>query len=981
MTPTPTPTPTLPPNSYQLLDAAVARGEITRDQAATYKVYALFGARSEIPTPYISTEPVPGDGTMLFLEAVKEWAQLSPATQALINDFITPKEFTPTMPSAMPAARSTQSVAATRTPTLAPTRATPTALRNTIVITPSETGAPSFAVLSSNLPPTSTLTYAPVRLKWTGAPLPQTKTLAPAQPTAVLKAGALANNWETLVEDNFENAFPPPTCVVTDATRAGGFERYWGQDSLRASSGTQSMWPARAGANGLNPATNNYANTMDSWFVCGPYDFTNAQNLQTRFRRWVEDIPGNGSDFVGFVYSTTGNLWDGVLWWGVQPQWVEETFLISQYAGQPQVWVAFVFRSNGDGVTGKGVWIDDLSITRTALPAASVDLAVQMTASATRGNVGQPLTYTISATNKGTVAANGTTLNFQSSTAVFTDTRFARVTSSQGACTKTDNATTACALNTLNANSVVTVTVVITPTVQTPATITNTVQITSTVPPPELNATDNQVTQTTAIALPQLAYFIHRCGLTEYYDTPEGNFRIHYARSYPNIPWPLRDQWHEEDCSIKEPNSLDTNGYPLAIVKLGESLEASNRKYAAMGYSVDRTYREPASGRNPIYLGSEPVWICPDGLPSYWFCWNNGSVSLRSGITFSRNLTAAPRFNPGWPIDAQRVSAAHEYFHTVQYTYLPASCELGGIPLCFDEFWWQEATADWAEHKVYENAGWYPGRLDKLLGSPDSMVTAFDNKKYGSFILATFLEQKVANSDVVIRRTWEERTTQSNMLTAIDRTLRDYYSTNLEAEFPKFTWYNYFLNSNTYTPTVTVYIDWRNVTGNPSSQPEWQLFRRWLDQSRQDFDNNAGVLAEQVLFDPTRLSKSGPSQIPNTIDPLGAAYIEFFQQGLIIPIGGHVDLNFTVTIPGGASIPSTDRPQVSVLPVAGDFNVDVHPPNNFINPVADPNTRNLTYAWASSSFANYRRVAVIISNPSRNVGRITFNYSSSIVIH
>jgi len=297
-----------------------------------------------------------------------------------------------------------------------------------------------------------------------------------------------------------------------------------------------------------------------------------------------------------------------------------------------------------------------------------------------------------------------------------------------------------------------------------------------------------------------------------------------------------------------------------------------------------------------------------------------------------------------------------------------------------NELWWQEATASWAENKVYDNAGWYAEHLDKLLSTPNSMVTVFDDRKYGSFIFATYLEQQVANSDAVIRRTWERRATGSNMLTVIDWTLQNYYSTNLADEFPKFAWYNYFLNSNTYTRTVAVYTVWNNVSGNPTSEMEWQLFRSWLQPPRNDFQNSAGVLVDQVFFDPSTMSKSGPSRIPNTIDALGAAYIEFFQQGLTIPIGGSVDLNFTIAIPGGTNIPIADRPRVSVLPIPGDFNANVHPPNAFINPIADATGQNLLYSQTIPSFHNYRHVAVIISNPSPNAGRISFLYSSNIAI-
>lgn len=80
----------------------MAHGEITKDQAAVYKIYALFGVGSpSLPAQYISSVPVLGDGTMLFLEALKDWDQLSPSTQNFINDFITPKEITPQLTHAI----------------------------------------------------------------------------------------------------------------------------------------------------------------------------------------------------------------------------------------------------------------------------------------------------------------------------------------------------------------------------------------------------------------------------------------------------------------------------------------------------------------------------------------------------------------------------------------------------------------------------------------------------------------------------------------------------------------------------------------------------------------------------------------------------------------------------------------------------------------------------------------------------------------
>lgn len=112
------------PNTFQLIDADLARNAITRDQAAAYKMYTLFGARDAVPSQYFNAAPVPGDGTMLFVEAMQGWDQLSPQTKTLINDFITPKEITATLPLSLMAPfrtdGATQAARITTPPAFAP---------------------------------------------------------------------------------------------------------------------------------------------------------------------------------------------------------------------------------------------------------------------------------------------------------------------------------------------------------------------------------------------------------------------------------------------------------------------------------------------------------------------------------------------------------------------------------------------------------------------------------------------------------------------------------------------------------------------------------------------------------------------------------------------------------------------------------------------------------------------------------------------
>ncbi|MBI5034249.1 MAG: hypothetical protein HZB51_27320 [Chloroflexi bacterium] len=86
-------------NTFELIDRAWLNGDIDIEHATLYKVWALFGAKYDLPPQYFSQVPVHGDGTGLFLYAVEGWELLSPPTRKTVNDFITPHEYTTTLPS------------------------------------------------------------------------------------------------------------------------------------------------------------------------------------------------------------------------------------------------------------------------------------------------------------------------------------------------------------------------------------------------------------------------------------------------------------------------------------------------------------------------------------------------------------------------------------------------------------------------------------------------------------------------------------------------------------------------------------------------------------------------------------------------------------------------------------------------------------------------------------------------------------------
>lgn len=221
-------------------------------------------------------------------------------------------------------------------------------------------------------PQTSSFSSTVVGLTWQGAPLPKGRTFAKSYPVPPPNPGDLVDNWELLVRDDFEQTVPiTSSCFITEGNFFGPPQgRFWGPDTSKFYSGAKSIWPARGGPNGLDPSVSgtNYPPGLDSWLICGPYDFTYGQYAEVNFKFWRQFT--DPSDFVGFVYRSTLSTWDAVIYPGStisQSMWLTQTLSFptpggQPVAGQPQVWIAVVFRSNPDGNVGKGVWVDDLKI-------------------------------------------------------------------------------------------------------------------------------------------------------------------------------------------------------------------------------------------------------------------------------------------------------------------------------------------------------------------------------------------------------------------------------------------------------------------------------------------------------------------------------------------------------------------------------------------------------------------------------------------
>lgn len=178
------------------------------------------------------------------------------------------------------------------------------------------------------------------------------------------------DGWQTIAYEDFEGVFPSSGWSVWDES-GDGYERYWDEDDYKPHAGSWSAWPARGGVNGLDPQTNSYPNNMDAWMTYGPFDLSDALDVQTVFYLWRQIEVDY--DYIFFGASADGGIWDGWTWDGAAG-WTGITLALTDYIGDDTVWVGWYFHSDAnDGYAGP--FVDDITISRKLLDTPAVSIA------------------------------------------------------------------------------------------------------------------------------------------------------------------------------------------------------------------------------------------------------------------------------------------------------------------------------------------------------------------------------------------------------------------------------------------------------------------------------------------------------------------------------------------------------------------------------------------------------------------------------
>lgn len=172
--------------------------------------------------------------------------------------------------------------------------------------------------------------------------------------------------------------------------------------------------------------------------------------------------------------------------------------------------------------------------------------------------------------------------------------------------------------------------------------------------------------------------------------------------------------------------------------------------YADAGYKAplsDGTVGGGSTGLLDIYLddlGNQGLYgYCDsDDPPS-----SGGPYGAPAYCAFDNNYSEFPTHTP---LENLQVTAAHELFHAVQFAYD-----------YYEDGWFMEATATWAEDELYDNVNdnlQYLGQSP--LAQPRQSMDHFGGlRQYGDWIFFRYLSERYPAADgglpVIVRRIWE----------------------------------------------------------------------------------------------------------------------------------------------------------------------------------------------------------------------------------
>lgn len=225
------------------------------------------------------------------------------------------------------------------------------------------------------------------------------------------------------------------------------------------------------------------------------------------------------------------------------------------------------------------------------------------------------------------------------------------------------------------------------------------------------------------------------------------------------------------------------NGVPDYVDLALRTVTSLAAVYTRAGYRAPLD--DAGNGETPhfdVYLAD----LVSDGQGYYGYCAPDGQPEGHTGAAaycVLENDYAEFGSTPG-PIANLRVTAAHEYFHAVQFAY-----DVN------EDAWLMEATATWVEDEVYDaindNRFYLPyGQL----GAPHAPLDRFSGLSgYGAWVFFRYLSERypgeVGGLPHVVRRIWQLAAGSRYSVAAVRKALAE-RNTDMTTQFARFSAWN-----------------------------------------------------------------------------------------------------------------------------------------------------------------------------------------------
>ncbi len=285
----------------------------------------------------------------------------------------------------------------------------------------------------------------------------------------------------------------------------------------------------------------------------------------------------------------------------------------------------------------------------------------------------------------------------------------------------------------------------------------------------------------TSSGLPRIAH-IHesRPVLDEFFISTEGHFRIHYNITGDQAP------------SLED---LNENAIPDYVDEAAAAFERSWKvEIDSLGYP------EPLSDNN---LGGGPeVDVYIQNLTDYYGFTlkdNTTAITSSSWIKIDNDYKESVYASQG--LDGLRVTAAHEFFHTIHFSYYGNYSDV-------DVSWLMEASATWMEDIVYDGINDYLVYLNGFFRDTYKPFTYHSNR-YGACVFFHYLAKGFGAG--IVKEIWETVAEQQRFSLSIFNTLFENQFDDVLAEFAVWNYFtgnralpDLFYEEGAYYPYVTI---------------------------------------------------------------------------------------------------------------------------------------------------------------------------------